>query len=75
MATKREAECCYVDSQDWLENTPVKEGSWWSEWQAWLATHSSGKVKPPRLGTLSKGFGVIGDAPGAYVRQPDGRRQ
>jgi len=31
--------------------------------------HSSGKTKPPAMGASDKGFGVIDDAPGTYVRQ------
>jgi poly(3-hydroxyalkanoate) synthetase len=29
---------------------PVHEGSWWPEWQSWLAAHSTEKALPPSMG-------------------------
>ena len=45
------------------------EGSWWPAWQGWLAAHSGAKAKPPALGAPRKGYPVVEDAPGQYVRQ------
>jgi polyhydroxyalkanoate synthase len=60
----------YVDPDTWQAETPVLQGSWWPEWEAWLARHSTGRVKPPSTGAPEKGYAVRRDAPGYYVRQP-----
>jgi len=60
----------YVDPETWQAETPVRQGSWWPEWESWLARHSSGRVKPPSIGAPGEGYGLRGDAPGTYVRQP-----
>ena len=41
------------------------QGSWWTDWFAWLAKRSGRKVKPPALG--SEQYPVLQDAPGSYV--------
>jgi polyhydroxyalkanoate synthase len=51
----------------WKKNAPFKDGSWWIEWQSWLATNSTDKVQPPNLGDPNKGYKILGDAPGTYV--------
>jgi polyhydroxyalkanoate synthase len=66
----RRADERYVDPDTWQAETPVRQGSWWPEWESWLAGHSTGGVKPPSMGAAEKGYGVRGDAPGLYVRQP-----
>jgi polyhydroxyalkanoate synthase len=53
--------------EDWVDSAPKQEGSWWPAWQGWLAEHSSGKTKPPAMGSQPKGYAVLGDAPGSYV--------
>ena len=55
----------YVAPQDWFEQAPIAEGSWWPAWAAWLAERSGPRVKPPPLG--AKAAPVLGDAPGTYV--------
>jgi polyhydroxyalkanoate synthase len=43
------------------------EGSWWTDWQQWLAAQNGGERVPkpvPDQGGLSP----IEDAPGSYVR-------
>jgi polyhydroxyalkanoate synthase len=55
----------YIPAGQWQASTPVKEGSWWEEWQQWLDTHSLGKIKPPAMG--NKEYVPIEDAPGSYV--------
>jgi polyhydroxyalkanoate synthase len=54
----------YVDPEAWLRNTPVREGSWWPAWEAWLAEHAGPWVPPPPP--------VVGlaPAPGSYVLMP-----
>jgi polyhydroxyalkanoate synthase subunit PhaC len=59
----------HLAPQDWMEAAPKSEGSWWPAWQQWLAAHSSAQVKPPAFGAPGKGYAVLGDAPGDYVRQ------
>jgi len=53
----------YVDPETWLARTPRREGSWWPEWQSWLAAHSGAPAEPPAMGE------TLGEAPGEYVMQ------
>jgi polyhydroxyalkanoate synthase len=68
VATRHEGEC-YVDPDSWQSTVPVREGSWWPEWQRWLAECSGRKVAPPPMGAPAQGYAVIGNAPGSYVLQ------
>jgi polyhydroxyalkanoate synthase len=68
IATRREGER-YVDPDTWQSMVPVQEGSWWPEWQRWLAGHSGRKGAPPPMGAPDKGYPAIGNAPGSYVLQ------
>ena len=58
-----------MDPDTWQATVPRKEGSWWPEWQAWLAERSSGKVTPPPMGAPDNGYVTLCDAPGTYVLQ------
>ena len=60
----------YVDPDRWREATPVHKGSWWPEWQAWLARNSGVAVDPPALGNAEAGYPALEAAPGRYVLQP-----
>jgi len=60
----------YVDPDTWQAETPMCEGAWWPEWQAWLARHSTENVAPPPMGAPEKGYAPRRDAPGLYVQQP-----
>jgi polyhydroxyalkanoate synthase len=53
----------YVDPDAWVARAPRHEGSWWPEWQLWLARHSGAPLAPPAMGT------ALGEAPGEYVLQ------
>ena len=66
MRTRRLADA-HLAPDDWLASAPQQTGSWWPAWQQWLQTHSSAKTKPPAIG--GKGYEVLEDAPGQYVRQ------
>ena len=56
----------YADPDTWASRTPTKNGSWWIEWQAWLAARSTkADMQPPAYG--APGYAVLGDAPGDYV--------
>lgn len=68
MLTRREGET-YIDPDQWLEEAPRFQGSWWLPWQKWLSEHSSGQTAPPETGAPEKGLRILGDAPGTYVHQ------
>ena len=59
----------HLAPQEWTEAATKHDGSWWPAWHRWLAEHSSGKSKPPAIGAPRKGYRVVEDAPGQYVRQ------
>ena len=60
MRTKK-ADGPYVDPDRWSEAAPHHEGSWWPDWQRWLADRSGGPVVPaPQAPALC-------DAPGTYI--------
>lgn len=68
VATKRAGDKS-VDAETWQATVPVKDGSWWPEWQGWLAGQSGAKVAPPSLGAPEAGYAPLIDAPGSYVLQ------
>ena len=51
--------------EEWLERAERHEGSWWTDWIAWLGERSGEKIKAPAVG--SKLHPPITDAPGTYV--------
>ena len=55
-----------VDPQAWLEGAERHEGSWWSDWQAWLA-EQGGPMVPARKPGDGK-LKPLEDAPGSYVK-------
>ena len=59
----------YLDPDRWLATVPVNEGSWWPEWQAWLAGLSTAAAAPPTMGAAGKGYPPLDDAPGSFVLQ------
>jgi polyhydroxyalkanoate synthase len=59
----------HLAPEDWMEAATKHEGSWWPAWQRWLVAHSGAKGKPPAVGASRKGYRVIENAPGQYVRQ------
>jgi polyhydroxyalkanoate synthase len=59
----------HLAPDDWMETATRHEGSWWPAWQQWLAAHTNGKGKPPAMGAPRKGYEILEDAPGQYVRQ------
>ena len=66
----KEEEDLYVDADTWFEQMPVKRGSWWPEWAAWLSERSGQMTSPPSMGAPEKGYRPLIDAPGSYVLQP-----
>jgi len=69
IATRKEGEI-YIDPDQWQAMMPRHEGSWWTAWQSWLESHSTGLVDPPSLGLPEQGYPPLGDSPGLYVLQP-----
>jgi polyhydroxyalkanoate synthase len=69
IATRTDADP-YMDPDAWRAAASRREGSWWPEWQQWLAQRSSGRVPPPALGAPEAGYPILADAPGSYVLQP-----
>ena len=59
----------HLAPEEWVEAATKHDGSWWPALHRWLAAHSKGKTKPPVMGAPRKGYRVIEDAPGQYVRQ------
>lgn len=60
---------CYVGSEDWFDQTPVTEGSWWPALIDWLNDRSGKPGAPPPTGSDKKGLKPLCDAPGTYVLQ------
>ena len=61
----RDAGARTLGPDEWKRATAPKDGSWWLEWNAWLARHSSPAIDLPPMG--SPRFPALGDAPGTYV--------
>ncbi|CAN5588880.1 class I poly(R)-hydroxyalkanoic acid synthase [soil metagenome] len=57
----------YATAEEWHENATEHEGSWWTDWVAWLNKRSGKKVDPPKMG--GDDYPPIEDAPGTYVRE------
>jgi polyhydroxyalkanoate synthase subunit PhaC len=51
----------YVDPDAYLERAAAHEGSWWPEWQRWLADRSGERLPAPAMPD------ALCDAPGTYV--------
>ena len=58
-----------IGPQTWLRTAREVPGSWWTDWSAWLRSHSRGQVTA-RADLGSSEFPVIEPAPGRYVRMP-----
>jgi len=59
-----------MSPEQWLEKAEMRAGSWWPSWLQWLRKHSAkDQVSPPALGMAERGYGILGDAPGDYVRE------
>ena len=54
-------------AESWFADSIKHEGSWWPNWNEWLAPQSGTKIKAQQPGR-KKDFAVIEDAPGSYVK-------
>jgi polyhydroxyalkanoate synthase len=54
-------------ADEWFALASKHPGSWWSDWQAWLAERSGERVPAPAT-PGSKRFASLAPAPGTYVR-------
>jgi polyhydroxyalkanoate synthase len=60
----------YLDPETWRSTVPRCEGSWWPEWQKWLAARSGKRGAAPPLGVAGSAYAAIAEAPGTYVLAP-----
>jgi polyhydroxyalkanoate synthase len=60
----------YIPPDAWPAHAEPHEGSWWPEWQRWLAGRSGATVAPPPLGAAESGYPPLMPAPGSYVLEP-----
>jgi polyhydroxyalkanoate synthase len=51
----------YIDPDAYLQRAAQQDGSWWPEWQRWLAERSGATAAPPAMPAS------LCDAPGTYV--------
>jgi polyhydroxyalkanoate synthase len=54
------------DAEMWLDGAEERQGSWWPEWNSWLAKLAGDQVPARIPGT--GGLEALGDAPGSYAR-------
>jgi len=64
------ADAPYTPPDLWAVQAPVRQGSWWPAWEAWLAAPFGEPVPPPPMGAPDKGYPPLLPAPGCYVLQP-----
>jgi polyhydroxyalkanoate synthase len=55
-----------ADLDDWRKGAVERPGSWWPDWDAWLAKLSGAKIPARKPGDGKRK--VLGEAPGAYVK-------
>ncbi|MBU6483870.1 MAG: class I poly(R)-hydroxyalkanoic acid synthase [Betaproteobacteria bacterium] len=51
----------------WLADATQHDGSWWTDWRAWIASHA-GREVPARVPGKGK-LPIVEPAPGSYARQ------
>ena len=53
--------------EEWLAGATRNDGSWWSDWQAWMHERNGEQMVPARVPGAG-GLKPIEEAPGSYVR-------
>jgi polyhydroxyalkanoate synthase len=61
-----------ADLKGWLAGATETAGSWWPDWDRWLASQSKDRVPARAPGAK---LGTVEDAPGAYVKVRFDRRE
>jgi polyhydroxyalkanoate synthase len=52
-------------AEEWRAGAKKQDGSWWTDWFAWLAERSGERTAPPPIG--GEAYPPLQDAPGSYV--------
>jgi len=52
--------------EDWMQRAVTRQGSWWTDYDAWLAERS-GELRPALKRLGGQGFRASAKAPGSYV--------
>lgn len=66
---ENKANAAYRNPTEWLAENVAEDGSWWTDFAAWLAARSGTLVASPPMGAQSGTYKAICDAPGTYVMQ------
>ena len=59
----------YIGPDDWLQQAPTRDGSWWPAWLQWLGERSGEPGEPPPMGNAQAGYRPLAAAPGHYVKE------
>jgi polyhydroxyalkanoate synthase len=51
-----------VSADEWFKTATQRSGSWWEDWQAWIAAQNENVKVPARTPK-----NALEDAPGSYV--------
>jgi polyhydroxyalkanoate synthase len=54
------------DHESWLAGVEPRQGTWWEDWDGWLAARA-GPLRPAARRLGSRRFKPVGEAPGTYV--------
>jgi polyhydroxyalkanoate synthase len=54
--------------EQWIETATEHPGSWWPDWQSWIAAQDSQRIPARAVGGAK--LKPLEDAPGSYVRAP-----
>lgn len=57
----------YIAPENWVETVALKKGSWWPQWQSWLADKKTQDHALPLMGGGDRLVESMLDAPGQYV--------
>jgi poly(3-hydroxyalkanoate) synthetase len=52
-------------AREWRAAAECHDGSWWTDWAAWLGSRAGDQAAPPTLGSAANP--ALCDAPGLYV--------
>jgi polyhydroxyalkanoate synthase subunit PhaC len=59
-------EADHADPEGWLRTTEKRPGTWWTDWDAWLAKRS-GPMRPAPKSLGNRKYKAAGRAPGTYI--------